>query len=158
MADDAKTVVGQAPPVVQSMSVVVDELGPVTLGDAHRYARNLSESERNNIGCRCYRVKCAKDAKCCAGKRIGWSCPVQCGSCLWTPGFYCFFDLCIASLCLCNCVDDDNAGSFACTDMKQNFFAIVPVAEDGKVWGFFSVSKLGRPKDDALSVCIYCEK
>ena len=122
---------------------MVRDSGPITLGDARMFARNLPSNQQKHPCCACYKVRCPTNGYCCKGKCVGVSCHLAFGTFLW----YCW-------PWMGACTDTHNPGTYSCSDMKGNTYNVVKVMEGerGK-WAFFSENNLAMdPQGDDLNV------
>ena len=93
----------------------------------------------------------------CPGCVLGYTCPVACGGCLWTPGCYYGLDCCVG-LCFCTCRDEATPGTFFCRDLKGNTMSLVKADAERGTLALFSENEFAGSRGDALEVSCYCEK
>lgn len=118
----------------------------ITLGEAKAYAAGLSPVQHRFGACKCFSMKCPVGARYCAGKLVGWTCPINwCGSCICTP--------CLVCMCA---PDAAVPGVWSCVDLKGNFYALVKVDVERDTWAWFSENQAFGTKGDNLGVCCYC--
>lgn len=128
----------------------------VTLGAAKKYAATLEpEAQAGFTGC--YSITCPQEASCCAGRCLGWYCPIECcGGCLWTPSWFCFADILIG-LCFANCLGPE-PGMASCSDLKGNYYALVKVDGERGTLAWFNENQVLSNKGDQLENTCYCFK
>ena len=126
---------------------MVRDHGPITLGEARKYAAALPPNKQKHPCCACYKCVCpTQDGVCCKGQCVSLSCNMALGGCLW---YSCF---------LCACIDSAHPGSYSCSDMKGNDYNLVKVDADKGTWAFFSQNAVvGANNGDNQKVKCYCE-
>ena len=122
---------------------MVRTAGPITLGDARKYASSLPADKKKMSCCACKKVRCSTEGCCCKGGCVALSCNLLCGRCLWYGCWY----------CACKHGDD---GEYNCTDLKGNFYVLVPVNESGTLACFTENTHISS-KGEELKVQCYCE-
>ena len=129
----------------------------IKLGEARAYAATLPHDTTHPSGC--HRVYCRQGACCCPNRCVGYARPMRCSccpccsQCLWTPA--CFG--CDLGIGLCFCVQSDaSPGTYSCTDLKGNFYALVRVDEKRGTLAWFSDNVVLKDNMDDTTVSCYC--
>lgn len=129
---------------------MVREFGPITLGEARRYAATLPPEQQGLTNCVCYKVRFA----CCPGCVAGCACPINCCCCVWTPASLYLLDF-LTGLFFCVC--SEGSGQYSCSDMKGNSYHLFKVDGETGTLAWFSDNE-ACSKGDNLKVSVYCER
>lgn len=141
------------PEMSSTQNIMSRNRDPINLGDARRYASALPPEKQKIPSCKCYKLRCSKNACCCRDKTFGWSCPISCGCCLWTPSCSYFLFDGIIGACMCFCEDDGHS----CNDLKGNFYHISPVDVESGTLAYYAENKYYNTLGDNLDNSIFCE-
>jgi len=141
-------------PAVEKMARALEP--GLTLRDAKAYADQLPAHQHDLTGC--YKVVVPKEAKCCAGKCIGYSRPFSFfGCCLCTPTLSRFFPLDVGIPC-CFVTGIPNHGRASRVDGKGNLSDLVKVDGERGTLGWFSASTYSSGDINDTTVSCYCVK
>ncbi|GMI39386.1 hypothetical protein TeGR_g10499 [Tetraparma gracilis] len=150
--DDISKPLSGAPGVVEMSR----SLEPIKLRDARSYAQTLGPQQHSLTG-GCYKLVVPKEARCCAGKCVGYARPTPCCGCTWTPAVTRCTPLDVFIPC-CFCTGVPEHGRATMVDNKGNLMELIKVDGERDTLAWFSTSTLTSSDLGDTDVSCYCVK